>query len=205
MNKKKITPYRNFIPGNDIFSAIKNLSRTLVAPLIVASISLLIWYILRINDIHYQKDSEFVITAVLTFLIFVYGFKAHIQLGTCWAEYKAMSACIIKSDLQGFLLLRDEMIPRKLHMMAGIMAFFILLHIVLFDYGTDILAGVIAIFSASFVLTQFVVVVIEIDDPIHKGWFKMKIPPYWLVIKVDDYFKNPTSATAAAKKITGEK
>ena len=182
-------PRANFIHYNRGFTAVKRHLPMILKPFIFSLIMVLIWKVLRDYGIHLNKESEVSITAaVIPVIGIIYGVKAGLVLNNVWEEYKKMSTAVIKKDIDTFLLYRDEQIPIVIHLLLGVLAFFILVLIMLLNYD-DIWTGIVSVFSASFVLFIMSVVAIELDHPTRSIWFKERIPEEWLEIDIVEYNK----------------
>lgn len=191
MKQSRITK-PNYILWNRNSVVIKRHLPVVLKPLIISTVASLTWLLLiHSNDIHFSdKSIEPILFIVLPLLGFMYVIFASIAVGSVFDQYKIISKCVVKKDVDTFLLYRDEQLPIMMHILIGAPTVFIVLFVSLFNYQGDVLAGVASIFAVTFMLVLGWVIATELDDFSKSIWFREKIPKSWYEIEVEKHFKS---------------
>lgn len=190
MSKSKFSPKPNYIAWNRNWVTFKRHIWIVLKPAIAGVLMVLLWkYVLLNNGVVFSKSSENpILFMILPLVAFIYVIFASIAVGSVFDEYKTISRCVVKSDLETFLLHRDEQLPIMMHILVGAPSVILILISMLFNY-TDTLIGATSIFSVVFVVVITWVIATELDDYRKSIWFKEKIPARWYEIDIDEYFK----------------
>jgi len=185
-NPKKFNPYS---PAR-ILIVIKRHVPMVLKPAIFAIIMLGLWDLLRHHGIFFTTGSELPFTTFgAAFLAIAYGILATLVISSIWDDYKKVSFTLIQNDKKTFLLYRDERMPIMIHLLLGILSFFLLAFAMMTQWN-DGYAGGFTIFSIAFIIALFFFVAIELNDPKQSIWFKERIPAEWLAADIDEIIKN---------------
>ena len=140
------------------------------------------------NGIHLSKEDEGpILTGVFLLLSVTYGVITATMFSSVWDKYKSVVEAVLKKDKDTFMLYRDERLPIIVHLL--ILSFSIpLLSFCLFVEYKDILSGYCSVFSSSFVLSLYFVVIAELQNPSKAPWLAERIPHDWLHDDVDKHF-----------------
>lgn len=162
----------------------------LLQPTIFAVLVTAIWWkVFHKNEIHFGKEDEVAVLAgVFLFLSVAYGITISTSLESVWGKYQIVVKSVLKKDKDTFLCYRDERLPIIVHLLNLAFSSLILLMVAMIEYHT-ISSGLLSVFSASFVLSLYFVVVTELQNPAKSLWFAERIPADWLTEDIDDYFK----------------
>jgi len=152
-------------------------------------VSLAWWSWLYKNGIHFAKEDESsILTGVFLLLSVAYGITTAITFGSIWEKYQKVVRSVLRHDMQTFLYYRDERIPIIIHLLILSFSFPILGFVGFIEYHT-VSAGIASVFSTSFVLSLYWVVITELQNPAKSLWFAERIPKKWLTIDIDKHFK----------------
>lgn len=182
-------PKHNFVSWNRGFTTFQRHLPIVLKPLVAGVVIVLFWrYVLVSNDIVFEKESEnTLLFIVLPLVSFIYVIFASLAVTSVFNEYKTISRCVVKKDLDTFLLHRDEQLPLMMHMLVGAPSLILVILTSLFHYP-DQLTGMFAIFMVVFMVVITWVIATELDDFAKSIWFKEKIPKEWFDIDIDKYF-----------------
>ncbi len=152
-------------------------------------VSVLWWCELFSKEIHFAKDDENILLAgVIVMLALTYGIVATTTFSTVWDKYQKVVISVLKRDKETFLCYRDERIPIVIHLLILAFAIPLLAIISLLEYKTAV-DGFVAVFTVSFALATYAVVIIELQNPSKSLWFIERIPVDWLTIDIDVHFQ----------------
>ena len=180
----------NYIPWNRNWAIVKRHAPIVIKPLLVGLFCSLIWrFIIHRFNLSFDKDAENpILFIIIAFSSFTYAIFAGYAVNAVLSDYKEISKAVVENDVDTFLVYRDEQLPIMMHLLLGIISLFITTFTMLFPYhGTK--EGTAAVFSVSFLLFLFYVIVTELDDYYHSIWFKEKIPESWYKIDITEHFK----------------
>lgn len=180
----------NYIVGNRSWTMIKRHIPIVLKPLLAGIILAALWrYGLHNSSIHFAETAkEPILFIVLPLVAFIYVIFAGIAVTSVFDQYKIISQCVVKKDLDTFLLYRDEQLPIMMHILVGAPSIIIIMFVMLFDYGSDTLVPMAAIIAVTFVLLLIWVIATELDDFSRSIWFREKIPATWYEIDVEQHF-----------------
>jgi hypothetical protein len=95
---------------------------------------------------------------------------------------------VLLHDQETFLMYRDERLPIITHLLLGALAILLIATLCLVDYH-DLCIGIFAVSTVTFGASLYLVVAIELQDPVKSPWFAERIPLEWLTKDVDVYFR----------------
>ncbi len=181
----------NYVSWNRGWAAIRRHLPVVLKPLVAAGIVSLIWKLaLCDNGIKFSKEAENPVLFIIIPLVgFIYVIFASLAVNSVFEEYKTISRSVVKSDLETFLIHRDEQLPIMMHILVGAPSLILILTAMLFGYGSA-WAGLFSVFCVSFVVTLIWVIATELDDYRKSIWFKETIPEEWYKIDVQEFFKD---------------
>ncbi len=196
---------RNFVPWNRNWHTVKRHAPVLFKPVMAALLAVIIWkYFLHDQHIFFGTHLENpLLFLVMPLVAFVYVIFASIAVDSVFKEYKTISRCVVKSDLETFLLHRDEQLPIMMHILVGAPSIILVLLSMLLHYN-DLYIGIASVFCVVFVVVLTWFVVTELDDYEKSIWFREKIPTHWFEVDVEAYFseQRAESIKNALKKTT---
>ena len=141
------------------------------------------------NGFVFSKEAENpILFLIMPLVAFIYVIFASIAVESVFSEYKIISKCVVKKDVETFLLYRDEQLPIMMHILVGVPSFILILLSILFNYE-DLLVGAVAVFCIAFVVILTWVIATELDDYERSIWFREKIPKEWYEVDIEEYFK----------------
>lgn len=180
---------RNYIPWNRNWSTARRHLPIILKPVLFASLALVVWKLLIFdNNINFGHQAENpLIFVVIPMVAFVYVIFASIAVESVFREYKTISRCVVKKDLETFLLHRDEQLPIIMHLLVGAPSVLLVVLIMFLEY-TNQLIGFFTVFSVVFVVVLTWVISTELDNYEKSIWFRVKIPKDWYEIDIDDFF-----------------
>lgn len=158
-------------------------------PLVIAIGILSIWYQFYTRGIHFSQEDEVVLTgSVIMILAVAYSITASTVFNSIWEKYQRVVLCVIRMDRETFLCYRDERVPIVIHIL--ILTFTILLITMVggLEYR-HVSAGIASVFSVSFILSLYFIVIVELQNPAKSLWLNERVPKEWLVVDIDEYFK----------------
>jgi len=152
---------------------------------------MLLWRLwLYPNNIHFNELSkEPIMLVVLPLVGFMYVIFASVAVGSVFEQYKRVSKCVIRKDLDNFLLYRDEQLPLMMHILVGAPSVIIAAFVALLDYHHDVMGGMAGVFAVTFMLVLVWVITTELDDFSKSIWFREKIPRKWYEVDIEEHFK----------------
>lgn len=158
-------------------------------PFAIAVAFTALWYKLYLRGIHLSgPDASIVGGPILSMLSVIYSIMAAIVLHDVWNKFRKVGLSIMHNDMETFLAYRDERMPVLLHMLLFLFTFPIIAIVALLDYQS-ILAGALSVFAVTLLFSFYWFVVNILENPVESPWLKERIPPEWLSIDVDEYFK----------------
>lgn len=180
---------RNYIPWNRNWSTARRHLPIILKPILFASLALVIWkFLIFDNNINFGHQAENpLIFVVIPMVAFVYVIFASIAVESVFREYKTISRCVVKKDLETFLLHRDEQLPIIMHLLVGAPSVLLVVLIMFLEY-TNQLIGFFTVFSVVFVVVLTWVISTELDNYEKSIWFRVKIPKEWYEIDIDEFF-----------------
>jgi len=203
IKKPTLKTHRNFIPWNRNWHVVRRHMPVLLKPIVGGVVAVVVWkFLLHDHHIFFGAHLENpLLFLVMPLVAFVYVIFASIAVESVFKEYKTISRCVVKSDLETFLLHRDEQLPIMMHILVGAPSIILVLLAVLFHYN-DVYIGIASVFCVVFVVILTWFVVTELDDYEKSIWFREKIPKYWFEVDVEAYFseqRNNSIKNAARK------
>lgn len=180
---------RNYIPWNRNWYTVKRHLPIILKPTILALVAVLAWKFLLLNtdtNLGHQTENP-LIFVVLPMVAFVYVIFAGIAVESVFQEYKTISRCVVKKDVETFLLHRDEQLPIVMHLLVGAPSVLLVLLVMLLEYS-NVAIGYATVFSVVFVVVLTWVISTELDSYEKSIWFKEKIPKDWFEIDIDEFF-----------------
>ncbi len=162
----------------------------LFQPLLLAFLASVIWnYTLFKYKIHFDKEDEGpLLTGVIVILAVAYGIMTTSTFESVYGKHQKSVISVLKKDRETFLCYRDERIPIIIHLLIITFSALLLGIVSLIAYKT-LYAGLVSVFSVSFVLSLYWLVIIELQNPAKSLWFIERTPNEWLTIDIDDAFK----------------
>ena len=157
-------------------------------PFLAAAFITALWTMFWQAGVHLPKEDEVVLTAVVAMLSVTFGILAGVVLSTIWEKYQKVVVCVLKHDVNTFLIYRDERIPIVFHLLLGSLSVPIILVMMLFEYKSYS-SGLIAVFSVTFAISIYWLVGAELQNPAKSLWFAERIPEAWLDLDIDEHFK----------------
>jgi hypothetical protein len=161
-------------------------------PFVVAIVMVMLWRWLWQNGYHLCKEDEVALTGGITaVLVLAYGITAALAFNSVWEKYRKVMACVLPhrpDDKRTFLLYRDEKLPVIIHLYLLFLSLLLLAMIMMINYKEE-LSGIMSIFSASFVITLYWVVMVQLENPAKSPWLAERVPKDWLEEDVDKFFK----------------
>lgn len=187
---EKNIAHKNFIPWNRGWYTVKRHLPIIFKPFIASVVMLFIWkYGLQNYGVVLDKEAENPILFIIMPLVaFTYVIFISVAIESVFSEYKVISRCVLKGDLETFLLYRDEQLPITIHILIGVPALIMMVLSMMFNYH-NFLIGAITIFSIVFVIILTWTITTELDDYERSIWFKEKIPKEWFKIDIEEFFK----------------
>jgi hypothetical protein len=185
---------RNFVPWNRNWQVIRRHAPVVLKPLLSAWVIAGIWkFGLYDHGIHFSKEAENpLLFMILPLVAFIYVIFASLAVSAVFNEYKTVSRCVVKKDLETFLLHRDEQLPIIMHILVGAPSLLLVL-LSMFFYYHDPVIGAVSVFSVVFMVVITWVIATELDDYERSVWFKEKIPKSWFETDIDKFFAKKKS------------
>lgn len=180
---------RNFVSSNRNLTTIKRHAPVILKPLIISLIAVMFWkFVLIDNHISLGEQLENpLLFMVIPLVSFVYVIFASIAIESVFREYKTISRCVVKKDVETFLLHRDEQLPIMMHILIAAPSLILIVIAMLLHYE-NIAIGYVSVFSVVFTISLAWVISTELDDFEKSIWFREKIPQEWYQINIDTYF-----------------
>jgi hypothetical protein len=180
----------NFIPWNRKWVTVRRHLPIVLKPLIAGLVLMAAWRLwLYPNGMHFGKESvEPIMLVVLPLVGFMYVIFASVAVGSVFDQYKKVSKCVVRKDLDSFLLYRDEQLPIMMHILVGAPSIILAAFVMLLDYSHDTLGGMAGVFAVTFMLVLVWVITTELDDFSKSIWFREKIPTKWYEIDIEKHF-----------------
>ena len=101
---------------------------------------------------------------------------AAVVLNRVWDEYTQTCDAICENDKERFLKIYRNRIPTSIHILLAAMSAFIVLNIMILEYGSGI-HGCLSIGSIAFFLVLYWEVATTLDDPLKSPWLNDSLPP----------------------------
>ncbi len=182
----------NFVSYNRNWVTVKRHLPIVIKPLIASMIVVAIWrFIFFPNNIYFNKfAAEPIMFIILPLVAFIYVIFAGIATTSVFDQYKMISKCVVKKDLDNFLIYRDEQLPIMMHFLIAVPTLILITFVMLFNFEGHVFIAMATLFSVVFMLVLIWVIAAELDDFKKSIWFKAKIPKEWFEIDIDEYFKN---------------
>lgn len=196
----------NFVAYNRNWVVVRRHAPIVLKPLFVGVALLLVWkHVLDPHKIHFSEPSrEPIMLVVLPLVGFMYVIFASVAVASVFDQYKKVSECVIKQDVDTFLLYRDEQLPIMMHILIGAPSILITSLVMLLDYKGDNWAGMVSVFAVPFMLVLVWVIATELDDFSKSIWFREKIPTHWYEIDIEEHFSSKEQGwTDRITRITG--
>ena len=157
-------------------------------PFIIAIVAVIFWRWLRSKGYYFCKEDEVVMTGGITAtLILAYGITAALVFNSIWEKYKKVMVCVLLQDKQTFLLYRDERMPIIIHLFLFFLSVLLVGMILMLNYQKE-LSGAVAVFSVSFIITLYWIVMIQLENPEKSPWLAERVPSEWLKEDIDKHF-----------------
>jgi hypothetical protein len=161
----------------------------MVQPFLMAAITTYIWYCLHKAEIHFPKEDEGTLTtAVVATLAITFSILAALVLNSIWEKYRQVVVCILRRDMETFLLYRDERIPIIIHILLASLSMPVIVMVMLLEYRS-FWSGLASISSVSFAISVYWVVALELENPSKSLWLAERVPKDWLEKDIDAHFK----------------
>ncbi len=148
----------------------------------------MIWYCVRERGFHFSKEDETPLIAAIAVLIVPYSMVAGFVLAKVSERFDKVVLSVLKRDKEMFLCYRDERVPIVLYLLIGAFSLPIIGMTGALDYKYT-WAGFACVFSASFVLALYWMVVVRLQNPAKSQWLAERIPDEWLTADIDRHFK----------------
>ena len=177
----------------------------LVRPILVAILTSLVWRFLFFpNKWHIFKGDEPVFTdAGIPVIAMFHGFIASVLLGWVLTGFAKAILAKFREDLLSFLesALRYRL-PRQVHVLLGSMAIITQTNVLLIHYHRPF-SGMFMNAGLAFVLTLYYEVMISLDNPTRRGWYRGLVPLKWLTI-LQDILDGKTTLAAVRRKLESD-
>ncbi|TAK96534.1 hypothetical protein EPO05_01585 [Patescibacteria group bacterium] len=161
----------------------------ILEPLVLAVMFVKLWQLLRHLGLYLSDEDELSLTSsVITTLAVAFSIMATLMFNTVWEKYRQVVIFVLKGDKEGFLVLRDERMPMVLHIFIAALSVLFLGMVMLLNYRQE-WSGIAAVFSLSFVVALYWIVIPQLENPAKSPWFAERIPKEWLELDVDEFFK----------------
>ena len=161
----------------------------ILKPFTIASLLVGIWYQFQKYGLHFSHEDEVALTgAIITTLAVAYAITATLVLSSIYEKCEKVVRCVFEKDKNTFLYYRDERIPIIIHLLLLTLAIMLIGMIIGLEYK-HLWSGVAAVFSVSFALSLYSIVIIELQNPAKSLWLIERIPSVWLTVDVDEHFK----------------
>ncbi len=159
-------------------------------PVLVAIVVVLLWrYFLYENSIFFSVKAENpILFMIIPVVAFIYVIFASIAVNSVFDKYKIVMQSVVKSDMDTFLLHRDQRLPTLLYILIGVPSFILIMLTLLYNYQ-DIYIGGVTIFAVAFVVAQTWFIITELDNFHTRSSFKKKTPKHWHETNTHEYFK----------------
>ncbi len=157
-------------------------------PVFVAAAVMGLWYVARHNHLYFTgEDVELMALTVFVLTALVYIFIAGFIFTEVWQKQKAIVQTIMKDNLDGFLLLRDERTPAFALTTVGSLSV-LMVSIVGTMHWHETPAGFFAVGASAFVVAKIWVLITRLDDPKKSPWIEERVDPRWWTADVDKHF-----------------
>lgn len=161
-------------------------------PFIIAIAAVIFWRWLRSKGYYFCKEDEVPLAGGAgATLVLTYGITVVLLFNYVWGKHSKMMSCVLPhqpQDQRTFLLCRDERAPVIIYLFLFFLSALLLGMIMLFNYHKE-LSGIAAVFSVSFAMTLYSVVVAQLEDPAKSPWLLERVPKKWFKIDIDEFFK----------------
>ena len=172
------------------WKTIKKHTLLLLQPIGVSIVCTAMWYYLLFrNGIHFPKEDEGPLLAgIFVMLSVAYTITTAATFSAVWDKSHKMVISVLKRDQETFLCYRDERMPIIIYLLILSFSAPLVGITALIQYSTWV-TGVTCMATITFVLSIYLVVVIQLQNPHKSPWFMERIPSEWLEIDIDKYFK----------------
>ncbi|MBS0553075.1 MAG: hypothetical protein JSS47_11190 [Proteobacteria bacterium] len=197
--KSKLNPKNiknNYVPWNRNWVVVRRHLPIVLKPLFAGIVLALFWRLILYKDgVHFGvHSSDPILHLILPLIGFMYIIFAGVAVTSVFDQYKIISKCVVKKDMETFLLYRDEQLPIMMHILVSVPSILIIAFVMLFNYQGDTLIGVSSVFSVSFALLLVWVIATELDDFSKSIWFREKIPKEWYEVDIEEHFREKGKA-----------
>ncbi len=153
----------------------------LLRPLGLSVTLSLTWWWLFFPGINLGRKDETVLTnTLIPVLAAFHAILAAIVMNKVWEEFKTIRRCIRRKDKEGFRDSMHDRIPLTLHVLLGVMSFFIIVSVMMIEYESK-WTGMFVVGTLTFMLVLYFEVAITLDNPAKAPWYTDKIPTEWLL------------------------
>lgn len=161
----------------------------LAQPIALALFATYLWQKLHTAGIHFPKaDEASLTTAVIATLAIAFSILAGLVLNSIWEKYQKVVICVLKRDMDCFLLYRDERIPIVFHLLLASLSLPIIVMVMLLEYSS-VWSGGASTFVVTLAISVYWLVATQLQNPAKSLWFAERIPPDWLTVDIDEHFK----------------
>ncbi len=158
-------------------------------PFCIALLITAAWYQFYLRGWNFSSDDEPVlIGAIIGTLAIAFSITASTVFESTWKKYQTVVICVLKGDRNTFLYYRDERLPIIIHILLLTFTTMIIIMVGGIHYK-HLVSGIVSVFSISFVLILYFIVIVELQNPAKALWFAERIPKEWLEVDIDKHFK----------------
>ena len=144
-----------------------------------------LWYAARTRGLHFGDETD--VSSIITTLGVTYGIIATWVIDAIWDKYKKVVVATLHQDKDEFMLYRDERLPIALHLLVALISLPLLGMIGMIDYQSAAV-GMCSVFTVSFILALFWIVIRHLENPSRSAWITERIPREWFEADVDEHF-----------------
>lgn len=161
-----------------------------LSPVLAAILVTLFWrYVLYENEIYFSEEAENpLLYLIMPVIAFIYVIFASIAVNLVLDKYKEIENSVVKSDIDQFMLHKDQRVPTLLHILMGAPSIILVALALFFNY-LDVYIGAAAVFSVVFVVAQTWFIITELDRFHTRPHFKKRTPKNWHEKSSHDHFK----------------
>lgn len=132
-------------------------------------------------DTHFHaEDRELVITGPLALLAILHSIIAGHMFMDVLRRNREVRACVIKEDKQTFQINWEVRLPGFAKFFLACLSTILVLFVSLINFHSEWTSD-LSVFSVTFVLSTYWVMITELEDPVNSAWFDIEIPTEWLI------------------------
>jgi hypothetical protein len=168
----------------------RNSIRLSVAALF-AALTTVAWHQCHRYGAHLPKGAEEMLGDAILVLAAIFAIAGAMILAGVWEHLREISRCVLMHDEEKFMLIRDERMPIAMHLVLAVSGLLVLVLLGAAEYPSSA-HGAIIMFSTSFAMMLYFIVIGDLQHATNSVWFKTRIPKEWDENNVDEYFRSVT-------------